>query len=60
MGLIREPDGVDFVIQSKSLTKEEERALSKFIREYKEKHKSKSVLKNKLAKRTSTSERVAA
>ncbi len=54
MGLIKEQEGVYFVIQSKPLTKEEELALSKFIREYKEKHKSKSILKRQLAKRTST------
>ena len=58
MGLIREPEGIDFVIQSKPLTKEEEQALSKFIREYKEKHKRKSVLKKRLAKYTSTRRRV--
>lgn len=68
MGLIREPEGVDFVIQSKPLTKEEEQALSKFIREYKEKHKGKprrtnvqrgkSVFKKRLAKRTLTHGRI--
>lgn len=31
MGLIREPEGVDFVIQSKPLTKKQEEELSKFI-----------------------------
>jgi hypothetical protein len=45
MGLIREPEGVDLLIQSKPLTKSEERALSKFIREYKEKRKSKPAKK---------------
>ncbi len=35
MGLIREPDGVDFFIQSKPLTLEEEKNLSKYIKEYK-------------------------
>jgi len=39
MGLIREPEGVDFSIQSKPMTKDEEKALSAYIREYKEKHK---------------------
>jgi hypothetical protein len=38
MGLIREPEGVDFVINSRRLTKEEEERLSQFIREYKKKH----------------------
>ena len=31
MGFIKEPDGVDFVIQSKPLTKKQERKLSEFI-----------------------------
>ena len=51
MGLIREPEGVDFVIQSKPLTEEEEQALNKFICEYKEKHKSRAVLKKPIQKR---------
>jgi hypothetical protein len=45
MGLIREPDGVDFYIQSKPLTNDEELALSKYIREY----KAKNTLKNQTA-----------
>ena len=47
MGLISEPEGVDFVIQSKPLTKEEEQALSEFIRAYKAKHKSKPTVKKR-------------
>ena len=31
MGFIKEPEGVDFVIQSKPLTKKQEKELSKFI-----------------------------
>ena len=31
MGIIREPEGVDFVIQSKPLTKKQEKDLSEFI-----------------------------
>ncbi|MCX6238940.1 MAG: hypothetical protein NTY07_15485 [Bacteroidia bacterium] len=31
MGLIKEPEGVDFVIQSKPLTEKQERELSAFI-----------------------------
>lgn len=31
MGLIKEPKGVDFIIKSEPLTKEEEKKLSKFI-----------------------------
>jgi len=52
MGLIKEPEGVDFVIQSKPLTKEEEKELSIFIHDYKEKHKGKSEFKKRLTKRT--------
>ena len=38
MGHIKEPDGVDFVINSRPLTKDEEIAISNYIRAYKEKH----------------------
>lgn len=38
MGHIKEPDGVDLVIQSRPLTKEEELAISSYIRAYKAKH----------------------
>ena len=31
MGFIKEPDGVDFVIQSKPLTKKQEQELSEYI-----------------------------
>ncbi len=31
MGFIREPEGVDFVIKSKPLTKKQEKQLSEFI-----------------------------
>ena len=31
MGLIREPEGVDFVIQSKPLTDKQEREISEYI-----------------------------
>lgn len=48
MGLIREPEGVDLVIQSKPLTKEEEQALSKFIRDYKAKHSGKPITTRKI------------
>ncbi len=54
MGLIREPEGVDFSIQSKPLTKEEEKALSAYIREYKEKHKNAPKKKKGMAKRSTT------
>jgi len=37
MGYIKEPDGVDFIIKSRPLTKEEEIAISNYIRSYKAK-----------------------
>jgi hypothetical protein len=37
MGLIREPEGVDFVVNSRPLTKKEQEALSNFIKADKEK-----------------------
>jgi hypothetical protein len=49
MGLIKEPEGVDFVIKSRPLTKKEEELLSKFIREQKAKR-----LKKLSAKKTSS------
>ena len=46
MGHIKEPDGVDFEINSRELTKEEESAISEFIKSYKAK-----LLKGYTAKR---------
>jgi hypothetical protein len=37
MGLIKEPLDVDFYVDPRSLTKKEKEAISKHIREYKEK-----------------------
>jgi hypothetical protein len=37
MGHIKEPDGVDFIIESKPLTEEDRKAISDFIRKDKEK-----------------------
>ncbi|CAN5359568.1 hypothetical protein BH11BAC3_BH11BAC3_39350 [soil metagenome] len=54
MGLIREPLDVDFVVDPRPLTKEEERAISDFIkadkakRLLKEKHKVEPRLSNKI------------
>jgi hypothetical protein len=39
MGLIKEPLGVDFVVDPKSLTREEKDAISQYIRKYKAKKK---------------------
>ena len=41
MGHIKEPPGIDFIIQSKPLTDEERTAISEFIRNYKTKQKGK-------------------
>jgi hypothetical protein len=52
MGLIKEPEGVDFVIKSRPLTKKEEELLSKFIREQKAKRLRKLSAKKTSSKRT--------
>ena len=41
MGHIKEPKGVDFVINGEPLTKEEDIAISNYIKSYKAKHSSK-------------------
>ena len=43
MGHIKEPAGVDFVINSRPLTKDEEIAISEYIRAYKAKHSHKQL-----------------
>ena len=45
MGHIKEPDGVDFVINSRPLTKDEEIAISNYIRAYKAKNSRKKYRK---------------
>ena len=52
MGLIKEPEGVDFVIKSRPLTKKEEELLSEFIREQKAKRLKKLSAKKSSSKRT--------
>jgi hypothetical protein len=42
MGFIREPEGVDFIIQSKPLTEKQEKELSEFIAKRKLEIKKKS------------------
>ncbi|WP_189702581.1 hypothetical protein [Subsaximicrobium wynnwilliamsii] len=53
MGLIKEPLDVDFVVDPRALTKEEEKAISEFIKADKEKRlaKTRRVTKKK-SKRT--------
>lgn len=55
MAHIKEPKGVDFIINSRPLTSEEETAISAYIKNYKSKN-SKAANKTKQAtkKRTST------
>ena len=52
MGYIKEPKGVDFIIQSKPLTDEERKEISKFIQDYKAKNTGKKRMKKS---RTSSS-----
>ena len=47
MGHIKEPDGIDFVINSRPLTRDEEIAISKYILAYKAKHAHKPVVKKR-------------
>jgi hypothetical protein len=44
MGHIKEPAGVDFLINSRPLTKKEEISISEYIRAYKAKHSGKKNL----------------
>lgn len=59
MGHIKEPDGVDFVINSRPLTKNEGIAISDYIRAYKAKHSHKQV-KSKQTGRTTERKKVVA
>ena len=58
MGLIKEPEGVDFIINSEPLTKEQEEQLSEFIAKRKqeiaemEEHERPTKAKSKRAKET--------
>ena len=45
MGYIKEPEGVDFIIQSKPLTDKERKEISKFIQEYKAKNADKKAVR---------------
>jgi hypothetical protein len=47
MGYIKEPRGINFIIQSKPLTNEERKEISKFIRDYKTKNAKKKSVKPK-------------
>ena len=61
MGLIKEPEGVDFIIKSRPLTKKEALLLSKFIREHKAKQLKKISAKTRTPKKKrSTKKKTAA
>ena len=45
MGLIKEPEGIDFFVDSRPLTKEEEKMISDFIKADKKKHKRRKLTK---------------
>jgi len=47
MGHIKEPKGVDFIIQSRPLTDKDRAEISKHIAEYKAKHNKKQTVKSK-------------
>lgn len=47
MGFIKEPKGVDFIIESKPLTDKERQEISKYIAEYKAKNQKRKVAKSK-------------
>lgn len=48
MGFIKEPKGVDFIIESENLTEKDKMEISKYIEEY----KAKSSSKNRKAKKS--------
>lgn len=60
MGHIKEPEGVDFEINSRSLTKDEEIAISEFIRSYKIKHSKKRTVAGTSHKRVSSKKKAVA
>ncbi|MCX6189376.1 MAG: hypothetical protein NTW54_07220 [Bacteroidetes bacterium] len=53
MGHIKEPEGVDFIVESRPLTKAEEVAISEYIRNYKAKNAHKQVPAKRKVKSTS-------
>ena len=60
MGHIKEPEGVDFVINSRPLTKKEELAISEYIRAYKAKHSAKKASPKQVGRRKATRSKVVA
>jgi hypothetical protein len=60
MGHIKEPEGVDFVINSRPLTKKEEVAISEYIRAYKAKNYNKQIPTKQAGKLKATRKKVIA
>jgi hypothetical protein len=60
MGHIKEPEGVDFVINSRPLTKKEELAISEYIKAYKAKHSRKKISTNQAKVKKTTRKKVIA
>ena len=60
MGHIKEPDGVDFVINSRPLTREEEIAISEYIKSYKAKHSTKPTITKPTNKKRKNSSKIPA
>jgi hypothetical protein len=52
MGYIKEPKGIDFVIQSRPLTTQEELEISEYIKNYKIQNKSRVIKKQIATKQT--------
>ena len=52
MGHIKEPDGVDFIINGKPLTENEKKAISEFIKTDKEKLAKQKTRRTRVASRT--------
>ena len=55
MGHIKEPDGVDFVINGKPLTEKEKKAISEFIKADKERIAKQKARKTRVLSRTKKS-----
>ncbi|MBA2563048.1 MAG: hypothetical protein H0V14_09090 [Chitinophagaceae bacterium] len=60
MGHIKEPEGVDFIINSRPLTKKEEVAISEYIRAYKAKHSHKQISTKQTGRRKTARKNVTA
>lgn len=59
MGHIKEPEGVDFEINSRELTKGEESSISKFIKNYKSKTSKGHNAKKRIPKRAASNKKIA-